>query len=544
MIAAVYAAALSCCLVFVFRYFIFSGFDGMAGDDGDARLTMAQLEHWRGVFAGKTRYDSPIWFYPIRHILGIQDGYFLSGTTYAAARVLLDEHASLEVGLMLTCAIGFVGMALLLCRGLRLNVWVGLIGAVLFTIAGNLYRVHVSQQFLVICYVPLIAWLVIEGLTGAPSRARAVALPAASFLFVALWWSTFYIAWYASIFLIFLSMLALAGGIYRVGIRQCGGAVLSFLRSRSAELAGCAAIVLTGGTMFISLYLPWLRAHGGWPYEVVHSRLLRPMDDLVVAGPDNWVWGYPFNQDADAFGFPPVFAALCLFGIVSGTMRLLRRGVPVDWSALYCFGAGIAALLLWVCFVRIGDWTLYWLIYTYVPGGSAMRVPVRVNFFLVAVFTPIVMVAIRRFWDHARMQGLVAKIALAALVVVALAEEGTSRQLSAWSRARDRDLLAAIPAPPANCTSFFVNWTLARPWDNALLQYFYSPMSDAMLLSARWNVPTLNGLGTAAADSWPAPPPMGEKYENAIRMWVTMHKLNGVCRVILPLGAWGAYSIQ
>src|SRR3954454_24469911 len=108
------------CVIFSFRYFIFSGFDRLAGDDGDAKLIMAQLEHWRGVLTGRVWYDSPIWFYPVKHILGIQDGLLLNGLTHAAARLFLDEHASLETGAMLTSLIGFCRMALLFRKGIRL----------------------------------------------------------------------------------------------------------------------------------------------------------------------------------------------------------------------------------------------------------------------------------------------------------------------------------------------------------------------------------------------------------------------------------------
>ncbi|MEJ0078182.1 MAG: hypothetical protein WDO17_22615 [Alphaproteobacteria bacterium] len=529
------------CLLFSFRYFIASGFDRLAGDDGDAKLIMAQLEHWRAVLAGRAWYDSPIWFYPVKHILGIQDGLLLNGLTHSAARLVFDEHASLEVGAMLASLIGFAGTALLLHRGLRMSVWVALWGAAFFVIQGSLYRMHHAPQMATVFYFPLLGFLLLASLTHRETRLHAFALPAAALLFVAMWWSTFYVAWYATLFLILLALICLTIALYRAGWRTSLQASLAFAKERRCEIAGGAVPLVIGGIAFTSLYLPHLRRQGGWPYQVIDERLLH-VTDLVVATPDNWLWGYAVGggDPPDVFGFPPLFGLLCFAGVVWCTIRVLQRSRPLNVLELYCCATGIAAFLLWFCFLKIGDWTIYKYVYRYVPGAAAMRVPVRLNLFLAAVLAPIVVIVIQAIWNAGRGKPAVRALAVA-IACLAFAEQGTSREVSYWSRKKDRALLASIPAPPGYCRSFFVSWTIPRPWDGPLLQYFYAPISDGMLLASRFRVPTLNGLGTAADDGWPAPPPMGDKYEETIGRWVYQHKLQRVCRLVLPTGSWHFY---
>ena len=540
LVAIAYGTAAVLCILFSFRYFIFSGFESLAGDDGDARLIMAQLEHWRSVFGRKVWYDSPIWFHPIKHVLGIQDALFLNGLTYVAARLLLDEHAALEVGAMLTNLVGFAGMALLLRQGLGLGIWMALFGAVLLLVQGGLYWMHIGPHIAVVFFLPLLGFLVVAGMTRPQTKPTGWMLPAAAALFVGVWWSTFYFAWYTALLFIVVTLISVPIALYRVGFRSALDCSIAFARERCFEIGAAGIVVIVGGIAFISLYLPHLRRHGGWPYQMIDERLMR-VTDFVAFERYNWVWSAFSNQSDSDYGFPPLFAALCLAGVLWSTWRVLQRSGPLSILDFYGCAVGLAGLSLWLCFVKIGNWTAYEYFYRYVPGATAMRVPVRINFFLAVVFVPIVVTVIHRAWNASR-RSLLLKAMTIAIMCLALAEQGTSREISSWSRSRDRALLDSIPPPPAFCRSFFVNWPLPRPWDGPLLQFFYAPTSDAMLIAARYRLPTLNGLGTAADDGWPAPPPMYERYEQqVIPLWVHQHKLQRVCRLVLPIGKWEFY---
>lgn len=165
MPAFAYIVALLVSVAFASRYFLFSGFDRMSGDVGDARLVLAFMEHWLAVFCGATKWDTPLYFYPFPRALGLQDGFFLMGLMYAPFRLFAQQYVAAEAAFILIRSVGFLSMALLLRNGLRMPHWAAIFGAVLFTIAGNLYRGLGHSQNLSTCFVPILMWLLLVALT-------------------------------------------------------------------------------------------------------------------------------------------------------------------------------------------------------------------------------------------------------------------------------------------------------------------------------------------------------------------------------------------
>ena len=429
-------------------------------------------------------------------------------------------------------------MVLLLRRGLGLGIWMALFGAVLLLVQGGLYWMHIGPHIAVVSFCRCSAFLSWQEWNAATDQTSRVDASDRGIVFVAVWWSAFYFAWYAALLFILLALIS-SDRVVPVGARAAVHASTVFAKERFFEIAGAGIVVAVGATAFVSLYLPHLKRHGGWPYEVIEERLIR-VTDFVAAEHYNWVWSAFSDQSDTAYGFPPLFAALCLAGVMWSIFRVLQKSRPLSILDFYGCAVGLAGLILWLCFVKIGNWTAYEYFYRYVPGATAMRVPVRINFFLAVVFVPIVVILIQQLWN-ASNGSLILRAVTIAIMCVVLAEQGTTRQISSWSRSRDRALLNSIPRPPAFCRSFFVNGAIPRPWDHPLLQYYYAPISDGMLLASRFRLPTLNGVGTAVDDEWPAPPAMGEKYEETIRRWVYQHKLQRVCRLVLPTGTWELY---
>ena len=71
---------------YLFRRWLFTGFDGVFGDGGDGEILLALVEHWHRVFAGLARIADPILFYPESGVLGFTDAYLLYGIVHAAGR--------------------------------------------------------------------------------------------------------------------------------------------------------------------------------------------------------------------------------------------------------------------------------------------------------------------------------------------------------------------------------------------------------------------------------------------------------------------------
>ncbi len=70
-----------------FRGWLFENGDGIWGDQGDARLLIAWLEHWHRWFTGaEADWRSPPFFFPERNVLGFSDAYFLYAVPYSLSR--------------------------------------------------------------------------------------------------------------------------------------------------------------------------------------------------------------------------------------------------------------------------------------------------------------------------------------------------------------------------------------------------------------------------------------------------------------------------
>jgi hypothetical protein len=192
----------------VFRHWLFTGFDGIFGDDADGELFVAILEHWHHVFAGTAHWSDLSFFYPERGTLGFTDALFLYGLVHAALRVLgFDTFISFMILMAALAAIGFFGFARLARRHFGLSTPWAAIGAFLFTFANiNAVKLIHAQAYCVLL-LPIICDLVLTAWNESRA-ARAVALAAAAGLLHGLIFLTAYqTAWFFTIFLLLFALL-------------------------------------------------------------------------------------------------------------------------------------------------------------------------------------------------------------------------------------------------------------------------------------------------------------------------------------------------
>ena len=102
----------------------------------------------------------------------------------------------------------------------------------------------------------------------------------------------------------------------------------------------------------------------------------------------------------------------------------------------------------------------------------------------------------------------------------------------------DSRLLARIPVVPSTCRSFFVEGNVTYNMNSPLIEFFYAPTTEAMLVAARDHVPTLNGISTVSPSNWELMPPLGDKYIPAVKSWIDRYDLKNVCRLDLWQLSW------
>jgi hypothetical protein len=73
-----------------------------------------------------------------------------------------------------------------------------------------------------------------------------------------------------------------------------------------------------------------------------------------------------------------------------------------------------------------------------------------------------------------------------------------------------------------------------------LLDGFYIPNVDAMVLASHWRVPTLNGMSTWAPAGWALERPESPGYKEAVESWVRLKGLDPLtlCALNMQTNAW------
>ena len=194
-----------------------------------------------------------------------------------------------------------------------------------------------------------------------------------------------------------------------------------------------------------------------------------------------------------------------------------------------CFVAG------WLLSVKFGGHSLWWLIFKFIPGGSAIRVPARFNFVLNILAGVVVCLVLNEL--QGRKGGAVKAIAWTASFLV-LAEQINTAPNHFIRRASENAVHARVQPRPTECRAFFesVPANPERP--------VYADQVDAMLIAMLDRVPTVNGYSGWNPDEWHLDP-TDKAYLQNIRYWVSHKRIRaGLCGLDLRVGSWTPINFE
>ncbi|MBX6742463.1 MAG: hypothetical protein IRY87_10525 [Acetobacteraceae bacterium] len=531
------ACALS--VVFFFRYQIGNGFTLLLGDRHDAVIEISILEHWYNVLRGIESWSDTSYFFPVRDVLGYNDGYLLFGLIHAGFRSAgLDPFLASELVNLTTRVIGFLAMYGACRRILRLGFGWALLAAVLFTVSNNLFIRGSHAQLFSVSFVPVLALLLYAALAALLEGRRAALLGwggGCALFFAACLMTGFYMAWY-SVYLggaVLLAWLVVAGGRQR-------RVLFSALRAQLLPLAGLLALAVVLNLPFLFLYLPKAAETGMHPWSMAaqHSPELL---DLVHVGKQNLLFGRLFdllNQtlrpgfpdwSERMTGLPPVL--LLLFG--ASLAWLWRGAARMDPARLALLRAiGLGTLVTWALTLQLGGHSAWWLVYSLVPGAKAARVVARYQ-----LFVTIPVIALAMVWLAAHARRLPGAI-LGLLCTLLLLEQVNLYAPLFLDRPLELARLNAVPPPPASCRAFYVSAARTESRFGEAVDDPYNHNTEAMLVAAVRHLPTVNGISTFNPPHWPGSYPGQPDYLPGIRTWAEMHGVTGLCALDLQRMEW------
>jgi len=531
-------------LLVFYRCLFLSGFDLMPGDIGDTKFNMVILEHWFRVARGLDGWRSPNFYFPVTGVLGYSDGLMLLALPYVAGRLagLAPFHA-FQGMILLWSMLGYAGMVVWLRRGLELA-WPATVAAALaFAFGTELYQAlaigHV--QLLAVEALPWLALFALYWLRGIDANSRGsfawgcatVALLAALLL------TAFYVGWFVILQGLVLVALAAAVVAGRMGIRRALAGGGSWLAGHWRHAATVASALLLGLVPFLMVYGPILHDGVVRDYATV-SRYLPTLADLH-APQGNWLW-QPVAQALmpwlaerkDELGKGLSWGLVALF--LATLARLMlghRRGRDDHWLDAHplALALGLSVVAGWLLMIKVDGVSLWYGVYSAVPGGIAVRTAHRFNCVLAFSVATVAAVGLDRLWQLQRGR----PVALALAALIALEQVNV---LPKWvSQRTDLARVAATPPPPAACRAFVLLPSRLDPaW------HHWTRQLDAVLLAQAMDLPTLNGESGNAPPGWklfdPADRPA---YPEAVLAWADRYRLwDGLCALDIDAGRWSA----
>ncbi|MEA2782802.1 MAG: hypothetical protein QOK29_4346 [Rhodospirillaceae bacterium] len=532
----IFGAAFLNVLLF-FRYSIFSGFSRISGNAGDSRLAMAQLEHWRHVWSLDAAWHSPIYFHPVKAALGYGDAYFLYGAFYSLFRAVgADWFAAYDLTNIVVKLIGFFSFFYLARKILKVRFSYALLGTSVFFQLNSTAEHILHSQLLTVALVPLQLILVHHFAQAVldRSRRRLLIFGSAAIALYAAWLMTaYYMAW-------FLALFALTASVWylRIAGSESRRQMLLAIKDSRRLLIALAILGAVFLLPFIVTYLPTALATGMYGHAEMVTNSGTPLD-IINVGPRNVMYGslldrmlvlvagYPFPGYERTTGFTPALLLLFLLGFI----HCWRRPIGMDRRIVHAMLG--ATVLLWIASLRFGHTHLFlWqIVYYCIPGAKAMRVPPRLQIFIgfFVVLVAMILLDRKRWFDR--------PLPFAVLAMVLIAEQLNLSGGRGMTRDRENWAFTSVPAPPAECRSFFVLREAERP--GAKTPDESTRNIDGMVVAERFNLPTLNGMASFFPPHWDLWRPLRSDYLDRVLAYARAQGVtDGLCSLDIPAGRW------
>ncbi|MBV8633977.1 MAG: hypothetical protein JO002_05770, partial [Burkholderiaceae bacterium] len=466
-----------------FRLQIFNGFSFLFADRYDGFIEVALLEHWYAVLRGLQHWSDTNYFFNYKHNLALNDGYFLYGMIHSAFRAIgFDPLLSSELVNLVVRSVGYWSFLAACRQFLNLPMVWAVFAAILFTISNGAFEHMLHQQLLMASFAPLLALLLRRAVLALGEEARRpfLAWGAASVLLMAVWLMTaFYMAWFSIFF-----------GLAFTGLWLIFHPPALRLRRHGWSIAALLLLFVVADLPFFHLYLPKAAETGQHSYQ--EGMVFSPaLTDLVNVGDGNLFYGVPnawirthIQPQQPAFseqmtGYPYGIFAIFLLAL----LWLWRR--PEHKVARIL---ALSSVVTWGLLAHFGPFTAYSIVYGLIPGAKAVRVLSRYQLFLAG---PLIAVTV---FYLSRLQ--LKRPLLLVLCAFLVAEEINTTGIVFIDHRGEMARLAAIGKPPAECKSFYA--ANARPghYGPPLVDGLYSHTTDAMMVAAYYNLPTINGMAT------------------------------------------------
>jgi hypothetical protein len=526
-----------------FRAQVFSGMEIMPGDIWDGRLIMGFVEHWRLVFSGQQDWNTLSMFWPRQGSLGYSDTFFIVGLINALyCRIGLGQYFAYTSAFITLAFAGFLLMYLFLRRAMSMPKASACVLSALFVNLSPLQMAGTHVQLLMVWLCPgvlFLGWKAMQGGRRATAWAAACGLSLALLFF-----TTFYVPWFLTLFVCICAALYLLFRLVRLGLvcewwnrlelRAAYDVAAAFVRAHArvfAVFGGCFLVCLAP---FLIIYLPVLETNGSWSFEGA-ALSLPSLVDYVNVGSDNYFWGWFFapmhlfwryNGCELEFGLPPLTMIVFFCALILMLVSRIRAR-RTDALSLCGVVAGLAVLLCWLLMFKFHAWAGWKLVHAFVPGASAIRAIFRFNVLLSMMVLLVIAAWLRGLASsRGRLGGAVSLLLPALLLGEQLARMPVSY---AMRRSEEVARIEAIPPPPADAKVFYLKSSNpGAVWTHMV----------AFRIAQELGLETINGYSGIWPVDWPLEHPEASDYERNVYRWLKGEIPEGLYMLDLDAMQW------
>jgi hypothetical protein len=524
-----------------FRDQIFSNFDLVFGDRGDARFVVFIHEHVFQSIFGRSDILSPPFFFDQENTLGYSEAFLLDQIIYAPSRLLgADQFLATTLVPIFLSLVSFASLYLVL-RRLCVSPFVASPSAFIFTFANNLFLNSLHLQHFVSYFLPIVALCTVDALLTLkyhPQRAFFVA-GIGSFLFGMMFSTSFYIAWFFAFdLMIFVPLFVyLSWPDSRQWWQDnARNTVLLSIVTATGFLAGLFVFAIVYGPVIL------VAGHRDFSEYLTNAPNIF---DIVNVGVLNFVWGWLIRTtgviSAERLTFTevtvaltPIVQCMVLTSLVLATRRKLWLQDSHSVSRAAVIAAAVVPFIFFLFTIKVGNFSLFRLCYGVIPGAGIIRAGYRGM--VVANLFAVVAIALcfERVFSVVRRHNrwaLPVKLAATAALASAMIEQLNLAHPTVLSRSSEYSHLAKVENPPSSCHSFY-----------ALDQSGYQPYEvqlDAMLVALWKAIPTVNGYSGISPDGWDFYDTKDPAYEHRVYNWASQRGVaNNLCRLDVIHGIW------
>ncbi len=516
-----------------------TNFNLVPGDRGDTRLVVFTLEHWYSAVKGQ---DAPLqlnMFYPDELALGYADGLILFAFPYVVLRGIgADYFTSYQLVLLILTGFGFGMYALLLRQVLRMRILFAVLGAVLLTCMNSMQLQMDIGKLLAFYFWPALILLLYGYGRSLPAGGWKPRLWLVGFsaLRGLLFFTSYYPAWYFVFTALLFGLICYLVASWTKGLKSVTGEVVAFVRSRIADIALAAGVLILALVPFGLTYAPLILSNASRNFALV-LEFSPTVRDIVNVGPQNIVWSSPLRALHFDFGNREVqlgcpLAALALFiglFVLEFRRRDQRRDLQGRRERLI-FALAVTALILAALIVKVREASLWYIVYKLVPGASALRAEGRYLMVIDMIILVSVTYGLDRLYAAQRERASslppLAVDAGAVLIAVLLVAEEISSTSFRLDKATQLAFMTSFERPAGDCRAFYI----ANPSQLDLPIGYYQ--LDAMMVGMKLGIPTVNGYSGIGPDPVFSMVPAGPEYQYGIMNWL---RANGVTQSVCEL---------